>query len=302
MILNFGSGYEYSDQFALDMLRKPPADPYWDGIEAHYLWLNGTTYVRCRLGDKPDAHNVAFAPFGSAVVRVDHQSHVIIRGFRLRNAHWCIALTGANDCIVENNYVSTFGKAGIVVEKGAARNHIRNNECTQDYIYPGFGHPWNSPVDRHMWMVWKDYCYGDRMGIRLQDDYGPDNQVYGNHVFRTFDGICTKDGAPGVYVFNNIVENIADDALNSSGTANNAEWHDNLVIEGGNGCITIDGNPQFQVRCMFIGIASITRKPRIRAAASTSRTPSRRQRTSTRTTTASPATGRASAPTTGPPA
>jgi hypothetical protein len=96
-------------------------------------------------------------------------------------------------------------------------------------------------MHHHIWTVWKDYSYGDRMGVRLQEDYGDANVIQGNHIFRCFDGIVAKKGGRGTDIHHNIIENIADDGLAPDGTEIESRWHDNLVIEGGNSCITVDG-------------------------------------------------------------
>jgi hypothetical protein len=240
-ILNLGGGYTYTPELAREILRKPARDPYWEGVEANYALLEGKHYLRLRDGSPPRAEEFAFAPADSAVVRVANCAHVTLRGFRIRNAYWGVALTGANDCVVEDNFISSMGKAGVVVERGASRNHVRDNEITQDYVYPDFGHPWRTQLHHQIWTVWKDYSYGDRMGIRLQDDYGDENVIQGNHVFRCFDGIVAKSGGRGTDIHHNVLENIADDGLAPDGTEIESRWHDNLVIEGGNACIVVDG-------------------------------------------------------------
>lgn len=240
-IINLGGGYTYTPELAREILRKPARDPYWDGVEANYVPLDGKHYLRLRDGSAPRGDELTFTPLNAAVVRVVNSDHVTIRGFRIRNGHWGVALSGANDCIVEDNFISGMGKAGIVIEQGASRNQIRNNEITQDYVYSDFGHPWQAPIHHHIWTVWKDYSHGDRMGIRLQDDYGDHNAIYGNHVFRCFDGIVAKSGGRETDIHHNVIENIADDGLALDGTEIDSRWHDNVVIEGGNACIVVDG-------------------------------------------------------------
>jgi nitrous oxidase accessory protein NosD len=240
-ILDLGGGYTYTDDVAREILKKPPRDPYWTGVEAHYVVLDGVSHLRFRDGVDPNLEEVAFAPADSAVVRLASVDHVVVRGFEVRNAYWGIALTGANDCTVEQCFVRAMGKAAIMVESGSSRNRIRDNELTQDYVFPDFGHPWAAPLHHHIWTVWKDLCHGDRMGIRLQNGFGDENDLSGNHVFRCFDAIVAKVGGRGTRVHHNVVENVADDGLALDGTEVESQWHDNLVIEGGNCGIVVDG-------------------------------------------------------------
>lgn len=240
-ILDIGGGYTYSDDVAKEILRKLPSDPYWNGVEAHYVVLDGVSYIRFRNGEDPNQEDLAFAPADSAVVRLDRTNHVVVRGFEIRNAYWGVALTGASDCTVERCFVRATGKAAIMLESGASRNCIRDNELTQDYIFPDFGHPWQAPLHHHIWTVWKDLCQGDRMGIRLHNEFGDDNEILSNHVFRCFDGIVAKKGGRGTRIHHNIIENIADDGLALDGTEICSQWHDNLVVEGGNCGIVVDG-------------------------------------------------------------
>jgi len=240
-ILDLGSGYTYTDDVAREILKKPPTDAYWTGVEAHYVVLDGAPLVRFRENRDPNREELAFAPAESATLRLASVSHVVVRGFEVRNAYWCVALTGASDCTVERCFVRAFGKAGVVVEAGASRNRIVDNEITQDYVYPDFGHPWATALHHHIWTVWKDLCPGDRMGVRLQNDFGDENEIARNHVFRCFDAIVAKKGGRATRVHHNVVENVADDGLALDGTEIESQWHDNLVIEGGNCGIVVDG-------------------------------------------------------------
>jgi parallel beta-helix repeat protein len=228
---------------------------WWDGVEACYVAMNRQHYFRFRNGMDPDDEDVTFSPEGtvnvSACTVLVEKKHVVLRGFTVRNAYLCIRLNGAEDCVIEDNYVTTFGKAGIYVSDGSARNVIRNNECTQAYIYPDFGHAWVEPMAQRIWMNFKWCPSSDRMGIRLQG-HGDDNVVTGNHVFRCFDGIVQKKGigegegkfgGRSTEICNNIIELMNDDGLAPDGNEADARYHDNLLIEAGTSAFTFTGYP-----------------------------------------------------------
>jgi hypothetical protein len=214
-----------------------PLANWWDGIQAFYTRVGNVDTLRFQDGRDPDAEPMAFAEEGSAAILAEKKDYVVIRGLTVRDATYGIMVSGS-DCVIEDNFVTTTGKSNILINKGGARNHIRWNELTYGYVYPDYGHPWREPVAHHIWTVLKGRSYGDEMGVRL-DGHGDGNQVYGNHVFRHFDGITQKDGGGYTRVYNNILENIGDDALAPEGTEIECHWNDNLVIEGGNGCMTV---------------------------------------------------------------
>lgn len=247
------------DRFIRDGLSRPARDnggitvdkrfiaDWWTGIEAFYALLDGKHYFRFRDGMNPDSQDLKFIREGSVVVLAKGKRYLVVRGLTVRNSHWGIALQGSSDCAVEGNFIYATAKADVLVSEGGARNHVRWNELTYNHIYPDFGHPWDAPIDRYLWVVKKSHSFGDESAVRLEG-HGDDNRVYGNHVFRHFDGITQKSGGRRTQVYNNILQNIADDALAPEGEEIEAQWHDNVVIEGGNGCITIFEEPRRRMK------------------------------------------------------
>ena len=235
------------DQTVFDWLKTPAENDgygepryrianWWDGTEMFVTQMDKVTYFRDRNGLDPK-NDIAVAPDNSSVVRSDKKDFVIVRGLTLRTAEWGVRISGT-DCIVEDNFIYACGKADVLVDGGGARNHIRNNLMTLNHVYADYGHPWKLPVTNRIWSLIKSVGFGDEMAVRL-DGHGDYNEVYGNFVTRRFDGINQKNGGGYTKVYNNILLNMADDALAPEGTEKFSEWHDNLVVEGGNGCLTV---------------------------------------------------------------
>jgi hypothetical protein len=236
-------------------LSRAADDPAWDGIEALFGHYNGATYVRFRNGTNPDDADITFAPGYQGAFHLDAKHYIVIRGFTIRNA-WSAVLmdNGAHDNLVEKNTLIG-GHKTVLIRRGSAGNHIRDNEITLDYVYPKLGDPTDKLTlyPGQIWYAFKNLSTSDRHGVALWNA-GDDNHIYRNHIVRHWGGIqdWVEDGAQKgtpasreqiatfcrrLKVYENVLEDINDDALEPTGGEVEAEWHDNVLY--GHGSIRI---------------------------------------------------------------
>jgi len=253
------SNANMANETGLARLKEPAESETWKGVEALYGTRDGVTYLR--FADCRDP-NEAVVTVGThweydeaAVVLIRGKSHIVVRGFLIRNGTVGVHLKcGASDNVIEGNTI-VGGKFGVFIgyypwavpeDSGAEilchRNHIRNNAITLDFISKiTVPHP----DMRWVWPQFKAFSDNDREGVALFGA-GHDNQVHGNHIFEHWGGI--QDWAPRddwadrypivlrnrefcqrLSVHSNIIHDILDDGLEPSGGEMDAQWHDNLV-------------------------------------------------------------------------
>ncbi|HCI44808.1 MAG TPA: hypothetical protein DE315_04680, partial [Candidatus Omnitrophica bacterium] len=129
---------------------------FWDGVEAYFGYLNGTTtytkydgtivestysnttFIRFRNGDDPGTRNVRSSPgpircFNcwpmGAAMQIEDKHHIHIKNFLIRGAQWGITIKGdlaANNLIEENHLMNGLGRVQIAL--GAHDNVVRNNK------------------------------------------------------------------------------------------------------------------------------------------------------------------------------
>ena len=240
-------------------LKEPAESETWQGVEALYGTSDGVTYLRFADGRDPNQGVITVAAHWEydegAVVVIKGQSHIVVRGFAIRNGSVGVTLnTGASDNLVEDNAI-VGGKYGVFigyypwavprdagVEMLCHRNRIRGNEITLNFLSPiTVPHP----NMRWVWDQFKGFSDNDREGVALFSA-GHDNEVSGNHISEHWGGIQdwgARDDWAADYpvvlrnrefcrrlrVFGNVVHDILDDGLEPSGGEVQAQWHDNLV-------------------------------------------------------------------------
>lgn len=203
--------------------------PYrsWNGIQALFGRLNGYTYLG--FGDAaidPNQQTLAFAPekTAGATILIDGRNWITVRGLTVYNGKFQIYLRGANDCIVEDN-VLVGGQYTVHVVGGSARDRIRNNDITLNYV-----HDLNPSDSRHwfIWGVFKGLSYWDREGVLL-DSIGADNEVHHNYIHQHWGGVQNTGTAVRLKVHDNTIDLIADDGLEPTGDQTDAQWYNNDV-------------------------------------------------------------------------
>jgi len=240
-------------------LKEPGESESWQGVDALYGTSDGVTYLRFADGRDPNEGVVTVGTHWEydegAIVVIKGQSHIVVRGFTIRNGSVGVTLnTGASDNTIEGNTI-VGGKYGVFigyypwavsrdagVEVLCHRNRIRNNEITLNFIAPiTVPHPSMGWI----WKQFKVFSDNDREGVALFSA-GHDNEVSGNHIFEHWGGIqdwgarndwaddypvvvSNREFGQRLHVFGNVVHDILDDGLEPSGGEIYAEWHDNLL-------------------------------------------------------------------------
>lgn len=111
------------------------------------------------------------------------------------------------------------------IESGSSRITVRKNEITL-----GYGHPLDpdNPLHWFIWQVFKDWSDWDRVGVSM-DNIGSDVEICDNHIFEHWDGVENYHTSLRLNVHHNLIERLADDALEPFGDEMDAQWHDNTV-------------------------------------------------------------------------
>ncbi len=240
-------------------LAEPADSNTWVGVGALYGTRGGITYLRFADGQDPNQGVVTVGTHWeydqAAVVLVKSVSHVVVRGFTLRNGTVGVMLkNGASDNLIEDNTI-VGGKYGVFVgyqpwevpktagpELLCHRNRILGNRITLDFISKiTVPHPNMAWV----WEQFKVFSDNDREGVALFSA-GDDNEVAGNLIYEHWGGIqewAARDEWRDRYaipvksvefcrrlkVHHNVVHDILDDGLEPTGGEIGGEWHDNLV-------------------------------------------------------------------------
>ena len=216
--------------------------PFWDGVEALAGKIGDTVYIRIRDRRDPNNELITLAPNATGAFHLQDKNHVIIRGFTIRNAFHAIYTNNATDNIVEQNRLLG-GYQTVIIGGDSARNHIRNNDITLDYIFADIGHPLNTSALADSvytaFRVWEQYP----IAVAIYGA-GPDNQVYNNEIHHSFAGVwvINTPGADRLKVFGNTLHHNGGYNMYTDGMPPGFEFHDNLIYEGTYG-IRLDGGP-----------------------------------------------------------
>ena len=213
---------------------------YWDGIEALYAYLDGTTYIRFRNGDNPNEKDIKAAPKGGGI-QIKDKSHIAISDLLIRGAENCIVLEGkdCHDNIIEKNYLS-HGRSRVRVIKGSSRNRIRNNEMTlgyHGYSSPGAWGPatvenYQTAIRVHIYREFKrtmGNSVSDDRGL-LIDGAGEGNEVSGNHIFNGLIGIDCSN-TPRLDFHHNTIHNMSSVGICTIEGVVDGHFHDNLIYD-----------------------------------------------------------------------
>ncbi|HYE20252.1 MAG TPA: hypothetical protein VEA69_17520 [Tepidisphaeraceae bacterium] len=224
----------------------PPDDPSWDGLEALFGSRDEFTYVRFRNKADANRQDLAFGrPMNkddAGVVNVVGRRFVVVRGLTVRNGGVGVNVCGgSSDVIVEDNAVAN-GRASILVNGHGAppachRVTIRRNKVTLNYVAdmsPRAGH------HGYLWRQFKEWGDKDHRAIYLYYA-GDDCAVHDNEIYQHWGGIQDSAGgetreqyasyARRLKVYNNVLRDITDDALEPTGGEIDAEWHDNVSTD-----------------------------------------------------------------------
>lgn len=213
---------------------------YWDGIEALYAYLDGTTYIRFRNGDNPNEKDIKAAPKGGGI-QIKDKSHIVISDLLIRGAENCIVLEGkdCHDNIIEKNYLS-HGRSRISIIKGSSRNHVRNNEMTLGYY--GYSSPgaWGPATVENYQTAIRVHIYREfkcTMGNDVSDDSallingaGEANEISGNHIFNGLVGIdCSNTSKLDCH--HNTIHNMSSVGICTIEGVVEGHFHDNLIYD-----------------------------------------------------------------------
>lgn len=223
----------------------------WDGVEALYVTIDGTTYLRFSDRRDPNTAETTISRQRAASVRIADQSHIVIRGLTIRGAYHAVLITGdAHNNIIEDNLLM-HGHHTLFVSNGASGNHLRNNEITLNFIWDELGQRReHSDAHRNTWHYFKNVGSSNHYAIRLRDG-GSDNEVYGNYIYHHWDGIGIRS-APShsrlpmtdeereayaqynqrVRIYENHVRNMQDAVLVIKAGGVETEIFDNIFHEG----------------------------------------------------------------------
>ena len=98
---------------------------HWDGIEALFGNLSGTTYLRFRNGDNPSTRNVRVAP-AKGTVTIDGKNHIVLKDLRILGGQWQVNITGgAQNTLVQDCDLRT-GQRRVTVANAANTTLHRN--------------------------------------------------------------------------------------------------------------------------------------------------------------------------------
>jgi hypothetical protein len=227
--------------YALNMLGQPASASVWDGLEAISVNVQqggNFVYLRFRHPKNPNNENVTIAPLGRGAFELSNKHFVNIEGFLVKNAYHAVLLTdGSSNNVISKNTL-TNGSYTLAIKNGAAKNHIRDNEVTLNFIYPDIGHPrLNNPSAANA-IIGLRVMTPISTNIYLSDA-GPENQVYRNHIFRTLaaglflQGSRTEEGFNGreTKIYGNKFEYCTDYCVLVSGPSTKIEINDNSFYE-----------------------------------------------------------------------
>jgi hypothetical protein len=221
-----------------DLMRLERDDFYWTGGEVVWGYCNAdplTVYVRFADADKFAPREISFAPETPVVLVSGDVSGVTVSGLKVLGGNIGIQLeNGAKRCVVENNYISGC-RDSISLSHDGGLNVVRKNSCTWNHIKS------MDPNDKDHIQTWrrvKSQGFKDGRGVALTD-HGDGNEVYDNSIFEHWDGVQTVEDwgkptpAKGTKVYRNMMTNLADDALEPTGSEVQSEWFDNAVYNAG---------------------------------------------------------------------
>jgi hypothetical protein len=232
-----------------EILRKPPEDPWWDGIEVVFGYLDGVTFVRFRHKEHPNNLNLKFAPSWNGVFRLYQKSHIIIEGFTIKNGWSAVYIRGerASHNIVQNNLL-LHGTGTVIVLEDAHNNIIRNNEITLRFFGASLGDWGHSPEElhttrKHIYETYKREASPGKYGVWMYYA-GSHNEVYENHIYQHFVGVGTYAGSTDLQtrheqakfnqhlnIHHNLIHNMNSVGIALGGPSGYAQAHDNIVYD-----------------------------------------------------------------------
>src|SRR3989344_2717527 len=234
--------------------------PFWDGVEAYFGHLSGTTYIRFKNGDNPATRNVRSSPgptgcFNcwpmSAGVRIEDKSYVNVKNFTIRGAQFGITIKGANalgNVIESNRIMNGFGRVFIAL--GAHDNVVRNNKLelnqfgSTGYVSGAhtaaagcnpatYANPYAMGVNEHIYNIIK-YTVGSSNqnnvdnGVKI-DAAGPNNEIAGNEMFNGNTGVSIVNTIGKTKVHDNIIRGMPSEGIFIQNNVRDLEIYDNLL-------------------------------------------------------------------------
>lgn len=219
---------------------------FWDGIEALYYHVDGTTYLRFRNGDNPNNKTIT-ASMGTSdgsCFGLPAKSYITIKNFEIRGAWRGIDVRNtSHHIIVEGNQIIVTGREKIFIQSGANNIDVRNNVMhmggLSTYLpgawangtYDGSA-PYNLAVKEHIYRAYKFYLSDSETssqedsGIFLSSA-GPNIRIYDNEIFNTLTGISLFE-SQNVDIYGNTIHGISSVGI-SLGPGTSAKVYGNLI-------------------------------------------------------------------------
>ena len=114
------------------------------------------------------------------------------------------------DTVIRNNVVHDNGHIGIICS-----GHCRNIIIEENKVYNNTGPAINLSIDMQNSVVKNNNIQDSVTGITVAKSHN--NEVYGNRVSSTDDGIKVIDNSSNNYIYDNIFEEISNYAINAEG-------------------------------------------------------------------------------------
>ena len=124
-----------------DFLKRGPTEPaqiqtgtvqWWDGVEALFGWIDGTTYLRFRNQQHPSTMQVRAAP-GGPVLSINGQSFITVRHLKVQGGQWAVQVKGgAAHTTIDQCYL-THGEYRLLNES-STQTTLSNSTLTYDGI------------------------------------------------------------------------------------------------------------------------------------------------------------------------
>ncbi|KKT59378.1 MAG: Sheath polysaccharide-degrading enzyme, partial [Candidatus Giovannonibacteria bacterium GW2011_GWA1_44_25] len=235
----------------------------WDGVEAYFGYLSGTTYIRFKNGDNPITRNLRSSPGPngcgncwpmSAAVRIEDKSYVIVKNFLIRGAQWGITLKGSNAAnnLIEGNHIMN-GLGRVYIALGAHDNVVRGNKMELNQLgfekYPpgadsvaasgcnttAYPDPYAIGVKSRYYFIFK-YIVGDSSennadsGVKIRSSAGANNDIVGNEIFNGIVGMDIAETTGG-RVHNNTIHNMAAEGIFILNNVRDLQIYDNLLYD-----------------------------------------------------------------------
>lgn len=237
---SYGTGFEMMDHDSDYVIPSGnySGELFWDGIEALYGYLNGTTYLRFRdRGEDLSQRTIRAAP-QTTLIDLENVSYITVKDIKTQGAAHGFNLEGS-DChhnIIEDCFISG-GNRRVLILHGTHNNIVRNNINTMNYIAPEY----LGPDHRRIYAFFKydigtatsdDMCF-------LLHGLGNNNIVEGNKIFEGLIGLTASGGignepTNGLFVRNNLFYNLSSVGLTVNHSIINWEISGNLFYNSKN--------------------------------------------------------------------